>query len=125
MRIEENRFSRQCNEAIDVIKQVCDERSRSSQCIQLAAELALTEKRTDVGCRRGVGCEQQSNPSASRKKIPAEPQIGFVNGLAVYGPNMGTLLEIEVTAIPRVTRKGAFTITGVVDEEELGGGHEH
>src|SRR6185312_13356921 len=49
-------------------------------------------------------------------------QIGFVNGLAVYGPNMGTLLEIEVSAIEAVKGKGLFTITGVVDEEELGGG---
>jgi ATP-dependent Lon protease len=54
--------------------------------------------------------------------VPSAPQIGFVNGLAVYGPNMGLLLEIEVSAIPVRGGKGAFTITGVVDEEELGGG---
>ena len=49
--------------------------------------------------------------------------VGFVNGLAVYGPNMGTLLEIEVTAT-EAAKPGAGTIniTGVVDEEELGGG---
>ncbi len=35
---------------------------------------------------------------------------------------MGTLLEIEVSAIPATAGKGQFTITGVVDEEELGGG---
>jgi Lon-like ATP-dependent protease len=40
----------------------------------------------------------------------------------VYGPNLGTLLEIEVSAIPAAAGKGQFTITGVVDEEELGGG---
>jgi Lon-like ATP-dependent protease len=46
-----------------------------------------------------------------------------VNGLAVYGPNLGTLLEIEVIAISAAASgKGTFTITGVVDEEEMGGG---
>ena len=48
--------------------------------------------------------------------------ITVVNGLAVYGPNQGTLLEIEATAIPVEKGQGNFTITGVVDEEELGGG---
>ena len=35
---------------------------------------------------------------------------------------MGTLLEIEATAVPVAKGKGSFTITGVVDEEEMGGG---
>lgn len=61
-------------------------------------------------------------PPRPDRKVPDAPQIGFVNGLAVYGPNMGTLLEIEVSAIPAASGKGLFTITGVVDEEELGGG---
>jgi Lon-like ATP-dependent protease len=61
-------------------------------------------------------------PPRPDRKVPAAPQIGFVNGLAVYGPNMGTLLEIEVSAIPARAGKGRYTITGVVDEEELGGG---
>lgn len=45
-----------------------------------------------------------------------------MNGLAVYGPNLGMVLEIEVTAIP-VTHGGIgnLTITGIVDEEEMGG----
>ena len=48
-----------------------------------------------------------------------------MNGLAVYGPNMGTLLEIEVSCNSGRTGKGIYTITGVVEEEELGGGPEH
>jgi Lon-like ATP-dependent protease len=35
---------------------------------------------------------------------------------------MGTLLEIEVSAIEAAKGRGQYTITGVVDEEELGGG---
>lgn len=54
--------------------------------------------------------------------MPEKPQIGVVNGLAVYGPNMGALLEIEVSAVPVEKGQGTYNITGVVDEEELGGG---
>src|SRR5699024_4178548 len=51
-----------------------------------------------------------------------KPQVGLVNGLAVYGPNMGMLLEIEVTARRAETSgEGRLNITGVVEEEEMGG----
>ncbi len=43
-----------------------------------------------------------------------------MNGLAVYGPNTGALLEIEVTAIP-AKDKGSVNITGIVEEESIGG----
>ena len=43
-----------------------------------------------------------------------------MNGLAVYGPNMGTILEIEVSAVPAPKEQGRINITGVVDEEEMG-----
>ena len=34
-----------------------------------------------------------------------QSQGWFVNGLAVYGPNSGALLEIEVTVIPAQMKK--------------------
>jgi len=84
----------------------------------------MTEQRSELTAAdvEWVVNSSQLSPRPE-KKIPPEPQIGFVNGLAVYGPNMGALLEIEVTAIPAsVPHGGTFTITGVVDEEEMGGG---
>jgi Lon-like ATP-dependent protease len=48
--------------------------------------------------------------------------VGVVNGLAVYGPNMGMILEVEANAIPAVRGQGRLTVTGMVDEEEIGGG---
>ena len=47
-----------------------------------------------------------------------KPQVGFVNGLALYGANCGALLEIEASAIPVEKGKGTVTVTGIVDEEE-------
>jgi Lon-like ATP-dependent protease len=62
-------------------------------------------------------------PPRAEKKIGFKPEIGFVNGLAVYGPNLGTVLEIEVIAVPVVqSGLGRLTITGIVEEEEMGGG---
>ncbi|GIQ62381.1 hypothetical protein PACILC2_09490 [Paenibacillus cisolokensis] len=91
--------------------------------IQLAAGLALSEKRSEITAADVEWVVNSSQiPPRPDRKVPSAPQIGLVNGLAVYGPNMGTLLEIEVSAIPVKNGKGQYTITGVVDEEELGGG---
>lgn len=54
-------------------------------------------------------------------KIPEVPTVGLVNGLAVYGANIGALLPIEVSAIfAKEQGKGTITITGIVEEESLG-----
>lgn len=113
-----------CQEAIDVVKRYATNGREAVNMVQLAAGLALSEKRDTVAAAdiEWVANSSQIPPRPDRK-VPAVPQIGFVNGLAVYGPNMGTLLEIEVSAIPSKPGKGQFTITGVVDEEELGGGN--
>lgn len=54
------------------------------------------------------------------KKINSEPQVGYVNGLAVYGPNMGTLLEVEASAYAVAKGTGKLMVTGIVEEEEIG-----
>ncbi len=56
-------------------------------------------------------------------KVPEQSQIGAVNGLAVYGPNLGALLDIEVLALPAgANQEGTVKITGIVDEEEFNQG---
>ncbi|HHX75133.1 MAG TPA: ATP-dependent protease LonB [Firmicutes bacterium] len=90
--------------------------------VQLAAGLAMSEKRTE-----GISVEDvEWVINASRlsprpeRKIPPHPQTGVVCGLAVYGPSMGMLLEIEVASHPVGQGGGQVKITGAVDEEELG-----
>ncbi|GGG20550.1 ATP-dependent protease LonB [Paenibacillus abyssi] len=110
-------------EAVDVVKRYATNGREAVNVIQLAAGLALSEKRDSITAADIEWVVNSSQiPPRPDRKVPAIPQIGFVNGLAVYGPNMGTLLEIEVSAIPVRNGNGRFTITGVVDEEELGGG---
>lgn len=47
------------------------------------------------------------------------PQVGLVNGLAVYGADIGTLMQIEASALENNYNNGKLVITGIVDEEEI------
>ncbi|XID93590.1 ATP-dependent protease LonB [Paenibacillaceae bacterium WGS1546] len=110
-------------EALDVVKRYATNGREAVNIIQLAAGLALSENRDELGAADVEWVVNSSQlPPRPDRKVPAKPQVGLVNGLAVYGPSMGALLEIEVTAIPAQPGKGQFNITGVVEEEELGGG---
>lgn len=112
-----------CPEAVEVIKKYATNGREAVNMVQLAAGLALTEKRDHLLASdlEWVATSSQLVPRPDRK-IPTQPAVGVVNGLAVYGANMGTLLEIEATAVPVEKGKGSYNITGVVDEEEIGGG---
>ncbi|MEO3946995.1 ATP-dependent protease LonB [Gorillibacterium sp. CAU 1737] len=111
-------------EAVEVVKRYATNGREAVNVIQLSAGLALTDKRNEL---TAADVEWVVNscqiPPRPERKVPTQPKVGFINGLAVYGPNLGTLLEIEVTAVKTaVPGSGAWTITGVVDEEEMGGG---
>lgn len=89
--------------------------------IQLAAGLAITSGRRciTVADAEWVVQSGQYRPRPETK-VPPVSRVGRANGLALYGPNAGTLLEIEAVIIPVRQGKGNLTVTGVVDEEELG-----
>ncbi len=88
--------------------------------MQIAAGLAITENRGSItaGDMEWVIHASRLTPRPERN-IPIHPSIGIVNGLAVYGPNTGALLEIEVTAV-KAAKEGTVTITGIVEEESIG-----
>lgn len=108
--------------AVDVIKKYASNGREAVNIIQIAGGIALSENRKVIRLEdiEWVVNSGQYTPRPE-KKISPRPQIGFVNGLAVYGPNMGTLIEIEVTAIPVEKGRGTITVTGIVEEEEMGG----
>ncbi|WP_163101331.1 ATP-dependent protease LonB [Peribacillus alkalitolerans] len=89
--------------------------------VQTAAGLAITEKRDFVKDEEIEWIVQTSQLSPRmERKIGERSKIGLVNGLAVHGPNSGALLEIEVTVIA-AKDKGSINITGIVEEESIGG----
>ncbi|MBU7318967.1 ATP-dependent protease LonB [Paenibacillus oleatilyticus] len=113
-----------CPAAIEVVKKYATNGREAVNIIQLAAGVALTDQRRELTAADIEWVVNSSQiPPRPEKKVSQRPEIGLVNGLAVYGPNLGMLLDIEVTAIPATKPgMGQFTITGVVDEEEMGGG---
>jgi ATP-dependent Lon protease len=88
--------------------------------IQTSAGLAITGDRKNIKDEdiEWVIHSSQMTPRVE-KKINQISSIGLVNGLAVYGPNSGALLEIEVMAMP-AKDKGSINITGIVEEESIG-----
>lgn len=109
---------------IDIITKYATNGRDAVNLIQITAGLAITENRKRVSVKdlEWVIHSSQYSPRPS-VKIPSKPQVGYVNGLAVYGPNMGSVIQVEVSAIPvPEAGKGKITTTGVVDEEEMGGG---
>lgn len=90
--------------------------------IQIAAGLAIQEDRNFIKEEEleWIIHSSQLTPRME-KKINPQAAVGLVNGLAVHGPNSGSLLEIEVTVIPAKEReKGTINITGIVEEESIG-----
>jgi ATP-dependent Lon protease len=88
--------------------------------MQIAAGIAISENRETI-LDKDIEWVIQSSQLSPRyeKKIAHTSMVGLVNGLAVYGPNTGALLEIEVTALP-TKEKGTINITGIVEEESIG-----
>jgi len=110
------------SEALQTIQKYARNGREAVNIIQLAAGIVLAENGKEI-TKLSVEWVVNSGQYVPRpeKKIPPRPQVGLVNGLAVYGPNTGALLEIEAGAIPAPRGQGRLVITGVVDEEELGG----
>ena len=90
--------------------------------VQIAAGVLQGEGKTVIEAEDMEWVVNNSKLSPRReKRIPDFPQVGVVNGLAVYGPYMGALLEIEAAVTPVGKGEGRLFITGIVEEEEMGG----
>jgi len=109
-------------EALDILKQYATNGREAVNIIQIAAGIAMMEPEKVIRASHVewvVNCGHYS--PRPEKKVPPSPQVGQVSGLAVYGPNMGMLLELEVCALPAPQGEGRIIITGIVEEEEMHG----
>jgi ATP-dependent Lon protease len=110
--------------AVEVVTRYATNGREAVNVVQIAGGVVLSENRNEITAAdmEWVLHNSQISPRPERK-VPEAPQVGVVNGLAVSGPNIGMLLEIEVTASPAgKAGEGKINITGVVEEEQLGGG---
>lgn len=107
-------------DAIKLISRYCTNGRDTVNLLQLAAGMALNDAKSSIS-ESDLKWVIENGHYAARleKKIPDKPQIGYVNGLAVYGSDLGTVLEIEASAKKNIDGKGKLTITGIVDKEQI------
>lgn len=89
--------------------------------VQIAAGLATTENRKEIFVDDIEWVVHASRLTRRPERmIHSKPAVGRVNGLAVYGADLGMLLEIEATARETDPEKGMLTVTGIAEEENAG-----
>ncbi|WP_085523206.1 ATP-dependent protease LonB [Tuberibacillus sp. Marseille-P3662] len=115
-----NKLQIRLNDAcINKISEYAKSGREAVNIMQIAAGIAMSRKSEHIEEADVEWVIHSSQlPPKPNKKVHNEPVVGLVNGLAVYGPNRGALLDIEVTATKG--RKGSLTITGIVEEESMG-----
>ncbi|CAM3146373.1 ATP-dependent protease LonB [Sporolactobacillus spathodeae] len=110
------------SECLDKIAEYAKNGRESVNMMQIAAGLALSRekdsKQISLADIEWVIRSSRLMPKPMRK-VPEHPEVGFVNGLAVYGPSQGVLLEVEAAAV-KSRRGGSLTITGIAEEETVG-----
>ncbi|ABR47283.1 Sporulation protease LonB [Alkaliphilus metalliredigens QYMF] len=106
--------------AIEEIKKYATNGRDTVNMIQIAGGVAITENRRKIQIADIQWVVESGHYSPRpEKKVGSQSSVGYINGLAVYGPNMGMVIEIECSAIaiPR-KGKGRIITTGIVDREE-------
>ena len=110
-------------QAVDLIARFASNGREAVNMIQMAGGVCITEGRDEIGAVDIEWVVNCSHYSPRLENRPGDlPQVGFANGLALYGASSGALLEIEASAIPVEKGKGTITVTGIVDEEETDSG---
>ncbi|MGI5920402.1 MAG: ATP-dependent protease LonB [Syntrophomonadaceae bacterium] len=109
--------------AIEEITKYASNGREAVNIVQLSAGIAQMENCDQISLRivEKVLNNGRFSPRLEPSLKPC-PSIGIVNGLAVSHANLGTIIEVEASAVPVKRGRGTWTITGVVDEEEVAGG---
>jgi ATP-dependent Lon protease len=107
-------------DALKMTGKYCENGRDVVNLIQLASGIAFNGKRKNITLEDVDWVIENGRYSPKQdSNINDEPQIGYVNGLAVYGANSGAVMGIEATANKVIGRKGIVNVTGIVDEEEI------
>ncbi len=106
-------------DALNLVAQYAGGGRDAANLVQVAAGFALGEDRGCI-CAKDLQCVIKSGNYAPRldRRIKDCEERGYINGLAVAGPGLGSLLWIQAVA---AKGSGRFEVTGIIDEEEMGG----
>lgn len=88
--------------------------------VQMAGSLAQMEgrRRISAGDLEWVA-RSGRYPQRPREEAERRSRVGVIHGLAVGEGEKGAVMEIEAAALPGT---GQIRVTGIVEEEEMGGG---
>ncbi len=110
------------DEAVDEIVKYAGNGREAVNIVQLAAGIAQVEHSSRITLETVEKVLNNGRFSPRSEVRPQEtPAVGVVSGLAVQGANVGVLIEVEAKAIPVDKGTGTWTVTGVIDQEEVGG----
>jgi len=107
-------------DGVEEVSKYCTNGREVINLIQLASGIAINEDRKEIALEdiKWVLENGQYNKIISNK-IASKSKIGVVNGLAVYGANIGMLMPLEVSCKKVNERRGELKITGIVEAEEI------
>lgn len=106
-------------DGLKTISKYCTNGREVLNIVQLCSGLAINENRDNI-TKEDIEwvIENGQYTPIVENKVYDKPLVGVVNGLAVYNSNMGTVMEIEVSA-KKTKGKGSLKVTGIVEEEEI------
>ncbi|MEQ6375751.1 ATP-dependent protease LonB [Bacillaceae bacterium S4-13-56] len=108
-------------EAEELIARFATNGREAVNLVQIAAGVIANQDKNQITSEEMEWVVESSQLTPRMvSKVPEKSRVGIVNGLAVYGPNMGALLPVEVRVLPTRSENGKVTITGIVEEEEIG-----
>ncbi|MCL1965465.1 MAG: ATP-dependent protease LonB [Firmicutes bacterium] len=86
--------------------------------VQMAAGVAQLDNRREITCEDVEWVVESGHYAAKpEQNVNTASTVGRVHGLAVYGSHQGAVMDIEAVAMPG---RGRVTVTGIVEEEEMG-----
>lgn len=111
--------------ALELVGKVCVNGREAINLVQLAAGITINEDRKII-TNKDIEWSIE-NGRYNKKlniKINDNPEIGVVNGLAIYGDSIGTIMKIEASIKKIDNREGRIKISGIVEEEILSGNNK-
>lgn len=110
--------------AVEMVKRYADNGRDAVNLVQMALGLITVEgrKAIELGDIEWIIAQGHHSPRPT-PCIHSEPLVGAALGLAVYGPGMACVIDVECQVVQDVEgRRGEVIITGIIEEEEMGKG---
>ncbi len=106
---------------LDIVEQHAYSGRDAVNMVQIAEGLVLSERRNRIS-QEDMEWVVSSGHYSPRPifAVTNEKLVGAVNGLAIYGPHLGQIMDIEARVYPVEKGEGKLIVTGIVEEEEFG-----